>query len=103
MGLLLSLNVGRAHSTPYTDIGITGIDKRPVTGPVEVRAPGPKGSAGSGLAGDQVCDLRHHGGDDQAVYAYAREDLDEWAARLGRPLTNGTFGENVTTLGLDVT
>jgi MOSC domain-containing protein YiiM len=44
-----------------------------------------------------------HGGGDQAVYAYAREDLDAWAAELGRPLTGGQFGENLTTAGLDVT
>jgi MOSC domain-containing protein YiiM len=59
--------------------------------------------AGSGLVGDRVCDLRHHGGDDQAVYAYAREDLDVWAAELARPLPCGVFGENLTTTGIDVT
>ncbi len=83
--------------------GPTGIDKRAATGPVEVRAPGPKGTGGSGLIGDHVADLRNHGGDDQAVYAYAREDLDTWAAELGRPLHDGVFGENLTTTGLDVT
>jgi MOSC domain-containing protein YiiM len=36
------------------------------------------------------------------VYAYAREDLDTWEARLGRPLRNGMFGENLTTEGIDV-
>ena len=82
---------------------MTGIDKRPVSGPVEVRAPGPKGIGGSGLIGDRVCDLRHHGGDHQAVHAYAREDLDDWAAELDRPLHNGVFGENLTTAGLDIT
>ena len=45
----------------------------------------------------------HHGGSDQAVYAYAREDLDEWAAELKRDLPNGVFGENLTTTGIDVT
>ncbi|MER7675628.1 MOSC domain-containing protein [Streptomyces sp. NPDC096934] len=101
---LLSLNLGRARAVPYTDraVGVTGIDKRPVTGPVRVSAPGPKGVGASGLAGDTVCDLRHHGGDDQAVYAVAREDLDDWERELGRPLANGAFGENLTTLGLDV-
>ena len=81
---------------------MTGIDKRPADGPVRVTAPGPKGTGGSGLAGDAVCDLRHHGGDDQAVYAYAREDLDDWERELGRTLANGAFGENLTTAGLDV-
>ncbi|WRZ91124.1 MOSC domain-containing protein [Streptomyces sp. NBC_01007] len=101
---LLSLNLGRARAVEYTDQpeGVTGIDKRPVDGPVRVTAPGPKGVGGSGLDGDAVCHLRHHGGDDQAVYAVAREDLDGWERELGRSLPNGVFGENLTTVGLDV-
>lgn len=101
---LLSVNLGRATAVPYTDNpeGVTGIDKRPADGPVRVAAPGPKGVAGSGLAGDAVCKRQHHGGDDQAVYAMAREDLDAWEHELGRPLDNGGFGENLTTHGLDV-
>ncbi|OXS34177.1 MOSC domain-containing protein [Streptomyces sp. XY006] len=101
---LLSVNLGRAKAVPYTDNpeGVTGIDKRPVTGPVRVAAPGPKGIGGSGLAGDAVCKLQHHGGDDQAVYAMAREDLDAWERELGRTLADGAFGENLTTAGLDV-
>ncbi|MFE7073345.1 MOSC domain-containing protein [Streptomyces sp. NPDC057620] len=101
---LLSLNLGRPKAVEYTDQaeGVTGIDKRPVDGPVRVAAPGPKGVGGSGLAGDAVCELRHHGGDDQAVYAFAREDLDDWERELGRPLSSGMFGENLTTEGIDV-
>ncbi|MFF3751166.1 MOSC domain-containing protein [Streptomyces sp. NPDC002018] len=102
---LLTVNVGRPKAVGYTDApgGATGIDKRPADGPVRVTDPGPKGRGGSGLAGDTVCDLRHHGGSDQAVYAFAREDLDYWERELGRPLANGAFGENLTTLGLDIT
>jgi MOSC domain-containing protein YiiM len=101
---LLSVNLGRAKAVPYTDNpeGVTGIDKQPVDGPVRVSAPGPKGVGGSGLAGDAVCKLEHHGGDDQAVYAMAREDMDAWERELGRPLAHGAFGENLTTEGLDV-
>ncbi|MFF8591339.1 MOSC domain-containing protein [Streptomyces sp. NPDC015220] len=101
---LLSVNLGRPLAVPYTDQprGVTGIDKRPAAGPVRVTAPGPKGVGASGLAGDAVCDTRHHGGDDQAVYAMAREDLDFWERELGRTLPNGSFGENLTTVGLDV-
>lgn len=101
---LLSVNLGRRKHVPYTDHpeGVTGIDKRPVEGPVRVAAPGAKGTGGSGLAGDEVCSLRHHGGDDQAVYAVAREDLDDWERELGRSLANGGFGENLTTQGVDV-
>lgn len=73
----------------------TGIDKRPVDGPVRIGT--------GGLAGDDFGDRERHGGADQAVYAYAREDLDWWTERLGRELRNGEFGENVTTGGLDIT
>ena len=101
---VLSVNVGKARPNPDKEVGTTGIDKRPTSEPVEVRAPGPKrGGLGSGLVGDFIGDRRSHGGDDQAVYAYAREDLDLWAADLSRDLTNGCFGENLTTQGLDVT
>ena len=68
--------------------------------PIAVRAPGPmRGGLGSGIVGDVIGNRKLHGGDDQAVYAYAREDLDAWAAQLDRELTNGMFGENLTTDG----
>ncbi|MET0233925.1 MAG: MOSC domain-containing protein [Kibdelosporangium sp.] len=101
MPTVLSVNIGAATTMP--GIGVTGIDKQPVSRSVQVRAPGPKGVGGSGLVGDAVCDRRHHGGDHQAVYAYAREDLDTWAAELDRPLPAGAFGENLTTSGVDIT
>lgn len=98
-----SLNIGRGSPTPHASAPSTGIDKRPV-GEVEVRDPGPKqGGLGSGLVGDTIGDQRHHGGRTQAVYAYAREDLDWWSGQLGRPLRDGMFGENLTTLGVDCT
>ncbi|OFJ52407.1 MOSC domain-containing protein [Mycolicibacterium grossiae] len=62
-----------------------------------------RGGLGSGIVGDTIGNAKFHGGDDQAVYAYAREDLDAWQHRIERDLPNGTFGENVTTSGLDVT
>lgn len=79
----------------------TGIDKRPTDLAIAVRAP--LEGAGSGLAGDAIGDHSVHGGDDQAVYAYAREDLDWWQGELGRDLDNGQFGENLTTRDVDVT
>ncbi|MGA5224574.1 MOSC domain-containing protein [Streptomyces koyangensis] len=99
---LLSVNVGVPRPNPWKGLATTGIDKRPVEGPVAVSAPGPRGDGRVGLAGDRVYDVRHHGGADQAVYAYAREDLDRWEGVLGRPLAGGAFGENLTTRGLDV-
>ncbi|MER7622477.1 MOSC domain-containing protein [Streptomyces sp. NPDC126503] len=101
---LLTVNAGRAKAVDYTDApsGRTGIDKRPVDGPVRIESPGPGGAGASGVAGDDVCDLRFHGGADRAVYAFAREDLDRWERELGRELDNGSFGENLTLSGVDV-
>jgi MOSC domain-containing protein YiiM len=99
---LRSVNVGQPRVNPWKAIKLTGIDKRPVSGPVMVKTPRAKGMGMVGLAGDRVYDVRNHGGPDMAVYAYAREDLDFWAAELGRPLPDGVFGENLTTEGADV-
>lgn len=100
---IISVNVGKGVERPYASGPVTAIDKHPVES-IEVRDPGPKrGGLGSGVVGDEVGDTRHHGGVNQAVYAYAREDLDWWAGQLGRELAPGIFGENVTTLGVDCT
>ena len=101
---VLTVNVGSPEPNPFKRTGSTGIGKRPAPGLVLVRAPGPKhGGLGSGLVGDAVMDRQHHGGDEQAVYAYAREDLDAWERELDRELPGGSFGENLTTVGIDVT
>jgi MOSC domain-containing protein YiiM len=100
---VLSVNVGVPRSNPAKKLAMTGIDKRPVYDPVYVRPPGPKTTGlHSGLVGDPIGDTKHHGGDDQAVYAYAREDYDWWERKLGRQLAGGAFGENLTTIGFDV-
>lgn len=99
MAHIESVNAGVAKRTGVKS-GISGIDKHPVPDAVRIDVPG---WGDSGLAGDSICDKPNHGGPDQAVYAYAREDLDVWAAALGRPLRAGLFGENLTTVGVDVT
>ena len=100
---IVSVNLAVPEPNPAKGVGVTGINKRPVDHLVTVRAPGPKTTGlHSGLVGDQIFDIEHHGGDDQAVYAYAREDYDWWQARLSRRLANGLFGENLTTEGVDV-
>lgn len=65
----------------------TAIDKQPVAGPVPVGPLGP--------LGDHVCDTRHHGGSEQAVYGYSEHEAARWAAELGRHLPAGWFGENL--------
>ena len=103
-GRVLSVNLARVQPNPHKrGVAQTGIEKIPTSEPVLVRAPGTKGDGlGGGLVGDSVCDRENHGGDTQAVYAYAREDLDHWESVLGRPLPGGVFGENLTTTGVDV-
>src|SRR5262245_29521623 len=102
-GRVVSVNLAHVRPNPYKDAVSTGIDKRPTRRPVLVRAPGSKADGlGSGLEGDTIGDRAHHGGDDQAVYAYAREDLDRWETALGRDLPPGSFGENLTTEGIDL-
>jgi MOSC domain-containing protein YiiM len=93
-GSVVSVNVGRVVETPGSLLGRTGIDKRPVAGRVRAHA--------LGLAGDACAGETHHGGVDQAVYAFAREDLERWERELARDLPGGAFGENLTTRGLDL-
>ena len=94
MPQLVAVNVVHALIPGPKDTGLTAIDKRPRTGRVPVGE--------LGLAGDTQCDTKHHGGPDQALYLYAREDADWWAAELGRKIPDGLFGENLDTVGLDV-
>jgi MOSC domain-containing protein YiiM len=79
---------------PTNPDGTTAIDKRATAGPVAL---GPLG-----LAGDRQADTEHHGGADQAVYLYADEDAQWWAAELGRDIPPGLFGENLRTSGIDL-
>ncbi|MEO5652409.1 MAG: MOSC domain-containing protein [Marmoricola sp.] len=94
MGEVISVNVGAVREAAWAGIGRTAMDKQPVPGPVEVGR--------LGLQGDDIGDKVHHGGPDQAVYAFAREELDWWEGELGREIRNGQFAENLTTSGIDV-
>lgn len=93
-GSLTAICVTHAVRDFGARLGRSGIDKRPVDGPVAV---GP-----TGLAGDEIIDLRWHGGLDQAVYVYADEDADVWAADLARATPPGWFGENLRVAGIAV-
>ena len=94
MAEVVSVNVGGPREFAWAGLGRTSIDKQAVSRVVRVDR--------LGLEGDQVSDTKHHGGPDQAVYAFAREDLDWWARELGREIRSGQFGENLTTRGIDV-
>ena len=94
-GKVLSINV--AHLSPVVESGEerTGIDKRPAPRRIALK--------NDGVEGDFIGDRKAHGGYEQAVYAYAYEDLLWWESELGIKLSNGKFGENLTTSGIDVT
>ena len=90
-----SVNVGRVAllETPQGPVA-SAIVKQPVSGRVRFE--------GVNAAGDDQANRDVHGGPNRAVYAYAAEDYAWWETELGRPLAPGTFGENLTTSGLDV-
>lgn len=106
-GRLVAVNLAHVIDTPVARVHgpvdrkptRTGIDKRPAAGPVAVRR--------LGLAGDSICDTANHGGPEQAVYAYALEDTAWWQQHLNDELSfalrPGSFGENLSTEGIDVT
>jgi MOSC domain-containing protein YiiM len=91
---LRSVNVGQPRLHGGERAELTAIHKHAVSGPVLAHR--------LGIEGDQVADTEDHGGVDMAVYAFAREDLDRWGRELGKELPDGQFGENLTTVGLDV-
>lgn len=93
-GSVRSVNAGKARPVPWGALRRSAIDKRPVEGPVRV--------VRLGLEPDEIADLKNHGGIDQAVYAFAAEDLLSWGRSLGREIRDGEFGENLTTTGLDL-
>lgn len=98
---LLSLNTALARPLAIDGREVSsGIVKRSVEGPVEVRA--------LGLAGDEQADLSVHGGLSKAVYAYPIEHYAFWQtvrAQAGvsgwdATLPPGAMGENLTLGGM---
>jgi MOSC domain-containing protein YiiM len=92
-----AVNVGTPRPIERSNgsVETSGIWKEPVSGRVAVR--------GVNVDGDDQADRSVHGGPDRAVYAYAAEDTDWWEEDLGRKLGPGTWGENLTLRGVDVT
>lgn len=95
LGRVVSVNVGQPRTVEWMGRTVTtSIWKYAVEGRVAVR--------GINVDGDAQADRRVHGGDDKAVYAYSAEDYSWWSEGLGHELTPGTFGENITTQGIDL-
>ncbi|WP_024817652.1 MOSC domain-containing protein [Arthrobacter sp. 31Y] len=92
------LAVCRVHQLlpdPAGSVGVTGMDKRPVEGPVKVHK--------LGLHGDVQANRVDHGGEDQALYAYSHADADYWSEELQRETPAGIFGENLRVTGIETT
>jgi MOSC domain-containing protein YiiM len=90
---VMSVNVGMPREVDRRGMKIlTGIFKEPVASRLVVRR--------LNIEGDGQADLTVHGGPDKAVYAYPSEHYGPWREQLGRELTPGMFGENLTTEGL---
>ncbi|MFN3580693.1 MAG: MOSC domain-containing protein [Pseudomonas sp.] len=85
---ILSISVARSRSL---EVGgrsrQTGLFKQPLEGAVWIDS--------SGVKGDVIVNRKFHGGPDQAVYLYSKEDIDWWAGRLQREIGPGFFGENL--------
>jgi MOSC domain-containing protein YiiM len=95
MSELISVNVSAIKSVVIDGKSITtGIFKEPVSGRIALR--------GVNVGGDDQADRSVHGGPDRAAYVYAAEDYAWWEDELARALPPGTFGENLTVHGLDV-
>lgn len=94
-GSVLSVNVSAIRTVEYHgQVVTTGIFKSPVEGRIRFE--------GVNLRGDDQADRENHGGPIRAVYAYANEDYLWWQETLGRDLSPGKFGENLTLEGVDV-
>jgi MOSC domain-containing protein YiiM len=98
---LLSVNVSTAKPIEINGREVlSGIGKRTIDGPVDVRP--------LGLAGDEQADPTVHGGLSKAVYAYPIEHYPFWqtvraqagVAAWAESLPHGFMGENLTLSGL---
>jgi len=90
---VLSVNISGAKPIKVGDREVkTGLLKEPQYKAVKISK--------LGLEGDVQVDKKNHGGKDQAVYFYTKEDYEFWEKELGKSLAVGLFGENLTVSGI---
>jgi|SRR6476620_6500793 MOSC domain-containing protein YiiM len=86
---LISVNLGQERLLQHKNrVEHTGIFKSPVEKPVKVTK--------LGLEEDVIISKKHHGGPDQAVYAYGGIDYEWWSKELQKEISSGMFGDNLT-------
>ncbi|MBT8083341.1 MAG: MOSC domain-containing protein [Gammaproteobacteria bacterium] len=84
-----SINAGLVETISHRRKSMTtGICKRPLDGSVQITR--------EGIPGDAIVATQHHGGPDQAIYAYSADDYGWWAANSSHEFFPGLFGENLT-------
>lgn len=92
---ILSVNVAQPLDVNHNGKLIsTAIFKKPITGSVYVSK--------YNIEGDRQADLKNHGGEHKAVYAYSHDHFNYWRELLDKQdMPYGQFGENLTVSGLD--
>jgi MOSC domain-containing protein YiiM len=96
IGRVIAISVGAPRTVTWHGRDVTSaIWKDPVDGRRRLR--------GVNIDGDDQADRRVHGGPTKAIYAYASEDYAWWATELGFTPGPGTFGDNLTVTGVDLT
>jgi len=73
----------------------SGIFKIPISEPIFLNF--------LGFDGDGVGDPRTHGGKDMAVCAYCVDHFPYWKEKLQRNIVSGSFGENLSLMGMPET
>ena len=85
---IISILVGQPEIVDFCGRKITtSIFKKAITGSVKVNF--------QNIEGDKQADLRVHGGNDKAIYAYSLDAYTSWNQFYGKFFQAGSFGENL--------
>ena len=92
---IMSTNISKIKTLTFEGKEVTtGIFKNPTADEVIIEQ--------YHIVGDEQADLKNHGGEHKAVYAFSFDYYDYWKSQLDNTqLTHGTFGENFTIANLD--
>ncbi|MEH7456745.1 MOSC domain-containing protein [Bacillus pseudomycoides] len=94
MGIeLVHFSIGKPKQMQYNEDKemTTGICKEPIEEAFLSK---------DGFLGDDVADLKHHGGPDRAVCVYPHEHYALWEQEFQTTLPSSTFGENITVINM---
>jgi MOSC domain-containing protein YiiM len=85
---LISVQIGQPQILKFNGQEVmTSFIKKPVRGPVQVHK--------TNLEGDGQADLKHHGGELRAAYAFSLDAYKNWPLKPA-DFEYGSFGENLT-------